>query len=315
MLPASAPIAEELAKRLPTVAPTLHAWLRTADARVSPFDPHEAGCTPFEGWQLREAGFQPVPGQQLGAGLGPLLAGRSSASPEEENGNAEKIWIADLAHVALGTDRASLLPAESLALTVQEGADLYDAVRPLLEDSDFAAQPLNPYRWRLRLPDGMAPRTASPSVVIGQPLSEWWVQDVDTRPWRRLMNEIQMVWYQHPVNEDRVARGLLPVNTLWLYGGAMSWPPAKAGSSRIVEDMHACFMAEDWAGWLDAIQHTDANVLKTLSDEQGLPVQPIELLLLGRDRSAALALKPRSRLLRWLPSSTKNWSAWWSPRA
>lgn len=68
-LPAAA-VAPELARLLPQHAPTLHGWLQAASARVQAFDAARQGCTPFEGWQLEQAGYQPQPGLPLGAGLG-----------------------------------------------------------------------------------------------------------------------------------------------------------------------------------------------------------------------------------------------------
>ncbi|WP_233237567.1 hypothetical protein [Bordetella sp. LUAb4] len=326
-LPASPPIADELAKRLPSTAPTLHAWLRAADARASHFDPHEAGCTPYEAWQLERAGFQPAPGQQIGAGLGPLLAPGSTAAKRNAETTFETspaagpapVWIADLTHVALSTESANLLPLEALALNAEEGAALFAAAQPLFEGTGFAAQPLEPGRWRVQLPADLHPRIASPAAVGGQSLSGWWNQDAAVRPWRRLMNEIQMVWHDHPVNEARAERGLPPVNTLWLYGGAAPWRDMSVAPSsqqtQLIEDLLPAFAAEDWGTWLNALQHMDSRVLRPLSDVRGLPLRPVELLLLGRDRRVDLTLKPRSRLLGWLPSSAKNWSAWWSPRA
>ncbi|MFJ0715160.1 hypothetical protein WLV55_20275, partial [Bordetella bronchiseptica] len=72
-LPAAA-VAPELARLLPQHAPTLHGWLQAASARVQAFDAARQGCTPFEAWQLEQAGYQPQPGLPLGAGLGPLRA-------------------------------------------------------------------------------------------------------------------------------------------------------------------------------------------------------------------------------------------------
>jgi hypothetical protein len=37
---------------------------------------------------------------------------------------------------------------------------------------------------------------------------------------RRLLNEIQMVLHDHPVNRARVSRGLAPVNSVWPWGWA-----------------------------------------------------------------------------------------------
>jgi hypothetical protein len=307
-LPTSAPIAAELAKRLPTAAPTLYAWMRQGAGRQTAFDPHEHGCTPFEAWQLEQAGFRPSPGQPIGAGLGPLRAG-GPVPPDE------KIWIADLAHIVLGTDRASLLPADALGLSADEGAALFEAAHPLFAGTPFDATMLAPYRWRVQVPQDMALPTASPDAVTGQPLDSWWSQDAAARPWRRLMNEIQMVWHDHPVNAGRAAQGLLPVNGLWLYGGAAPWPSASSaqGGAKVADGLLAAFQAEDWAAWLHMIERLDNDVFKPCADARGRPIQPVTLTLLGRDRRATLALRRRGPLLRWLPAREQPWRTWWSP--
>jgi hypothetical protein len=48
-----------------------------------------------------------------------------------------------------------------------------------------------------------------------------------------VLNEIQMLLYTHPVNDEREARGELPVNSVWLWGGGraqqLGRPYARAG--------------------------------------------------------------------------------------
>lgn len=95
------PVAAELAKLLPQRAPTLHRWLQAGSARVQAHDIRTQGCTAFEAWQLRRAGYTPEAGLLPGAGLGPLLAaGQPADGP---------VWLAELVHLALGTDQATLL--------------------------------------------------------------------------------------------------------------------------------------------------------------------------------------------------------------
>jgi len=301
------PVAAELARLLPQRAPVLHGWLQAGVAHVAAFDPREHGCTPYEAWQLERAGYRPAAGEPLGAGLGPLLAGPAGA-------DGEPVWLAELAHLSLGTDQATLLDPATMDLRAEEAAALLDTARPCIDAAGFAADPLAPQRWRLRLPAGLAPRTVSPAAVAGQPLRDWWNQDAATRPWRRLLNEIQMAWHEHPVNEARAARGAPPVNALWLYGGAAAWPaPASsAAPADIAGQLEAPHRAGDWAGWLDALAELDRRHLKPLAERAGLPARPVQLILLGGDRRATLTLKPRGRLLSWLPAPKKNWNAWWS---
>jgi hypothetical protein len=299
------PVAAELAKLLPERAPTLHSWLLAGAARPAAFDVRAHGCTAFESWQLTRAGYTPEPGLLQGAGLGPLLAtGRAPAG--------DAVWLAELVHLALGADQANLLDPGQMDLLPEETAALLDTARPLFEGTGFAVDALSPQRWRLRLPDGLRPQTASPQVVAGQRLNEWWRQDKETRPWRRLLNEIQMAWHEHPVNDARAARGLAPVNALWLYGGGTPWPIAPAGPERVLTELDAPQRTGDWSAWLDALAELDAQHLRPLAGKKGVPDTATELLLLGDDRKVALTLKPRGGLLGLLPAPKKNWSAWWS---
>src|SRR5690606_16899433 len=102
-------------------------------------------------------------------------------------------------------------------------------------------------------------------------------------------------------------------NALWLYGGAAAWPaPASsAAPADIAGQLEAPHRAGDWAGWLDALAELDRRHLKPLAERAGLPARPVQLILLGGDRRATLTLKPRGRLLSWLPAPKKNWNAWW----
>lgn len=299
------PVAAELAKLLPERAPTLHSWLLAGAARPAAFDVRAHGCTAFESWQLTRAGYTPEPGLLQGAGLGPLLAAGQAPA-------GDAVWLAELVHLALGADQANLLDPSQMDLLPEETAALLDTARPLFEGTGFAVDALSPQRWRLRLPDGLRPQTASPQVVAGQRLNEWWRQDTETRPWRRLLNEIQMAWHEHPVNDARAARGLAPVNALWLYGGGTPWPIAPAGPERVLTGLDAPQRTGDWSAWLDALAELDAQHLRPLAGKKGVPDTATELLLLGDDRKVALTLKPRGGLLGLLPAPKKNWSAWWS---
>ncbi|WP_315139566.1 hypothetical protein [Achromobacter marplatensis] len=299
------PVAAELAKLLPERAPTLHSWLLAGAARPAAFDVRAHGCTAFESWQLTRAGYTPEPGLLQGAGLGPLLAAGQAPA-------GDAVWLAELVHLALGADQANLLDPGQMDLLPEETAALLDTARPLFEGTGFAVDALSPQRWRLWLPDGLRPQTASPQVVAGQRLNEWWRQDTETRPWRRLLNEIQMAWHEHPVNDARAARGLPPVNALWLYGGGTPWPIAPAGPERVLTGLDAPQRTSDWSAWLDALAELDAQHLRPLAGKKGVPDTATELLLLGDDRKVALTLKPRGGLLGLLPAPKKNWSAWWS---
>ena len=52
---------------------------------------------------------------------------------------------------------------------------------------------------------------------------DFWMPQDTTEPgiarlWRKWQNEIQMIWFNHPVNLKRQNQGLLPINSVWISG-------------------------------------------------------------------------------------------------
>jgi len=54
--------------------------------------------------------------------------------------------------------------------------------------------------------------------IIGKKVDPYIEQSRQALPWYKLVNEMQMFMHQHDINRDRQASGLLPVNSLWLWG-------------------------------------------------------------------------------------------------
>lgn len=303
-----APYAAELAKHLPEHAPSLVMLLGRARTRIEPFDPAAAGCTPFEAWQLAQAGYLGEADKPLGAGLGPLLA-RTALT------HKQPVWVADFVHLALGTDHANLVTAETLAPSRKETGTLLQAIEPVLTEAGYSASLIDAYRMQITLPPGLSPHTASPNTVSGHPLRAWWSTDTASRPWRRLLNEVQMLWHEHPVNEMRQNYGQLPINGLWLYGGARPWPMTRlAGpdAPTVLHNLATPAQTGDWAAWLTALAALEASTFKPLLNDRSGKLQALTLTLMGETRSAHATMARPSIWLRWIPKPTTDWRQWWS---
>ncbi len=303
-----APYAAELAKHLPEHAPSLVSLLGRARTRIEPFDPVKAGCTPFEAWQLSESGFTGEADKPWGAGLGPLLA-------QTPLTHTQPVWIADFVHLALGTDHASLVTSETLAPTRKETSALLQAIEPVLTEGGYSATLIDAHRMQITLPPDLSPLTASPNTVAGHPLRAWWSTDAASRPWRRLLNEVQMLWHDHPVNENRQNYGQLPINGLWLYGGACPWPmkrPQGPHAPTVLNNLEKPAQAGDWAAWLTALAALEASTFKPLLNDRSGRLEALTLTLMGETRIAHAALERTSIWLRWIPKPTTDWKQWWS---
>src|SRR5690606_7128776 len=134
----------------------------------------------------------------------------------------QPVWLVELVHVSPSRDGAALLPASQLAITPEHSVALFESVLTLFAEAGFHLSPSGTCHWRITLPNGYAPVCASPALVSITSVNDWWPQDIASRPWRRLSNEVQMLWFEHPVNLERAQQGLPPVNSLWLFGGAQA---------------------------------------------------------------------------------------------
>jgi hypothetical protein len=60
--------------------------------------------------------------------------------------------------------------------------------------------------------------TEHPMFIVGENLRQFLPRGRDARLVERWMNELQMLFFNHPVNVARQANGLPPINFVWLYG-------------------------------------------------------------------------------------------------
>jgi len=126
-------------------------------------------------------------------------------------------WLrADPVHLRVMRDRIVL--ADSGAVSRQE-ADALAASICQHFGADLSPMPLHPQRWYLRYPQAPRLTTTPLSVAVGRDIGPLMPQGDDAKRFRAELNELQMLLHEHPVNQTREARGELPVNSLWLWGG------------------------------------------------------------------------------------------------
>lgn len=130
-------------------------------------------------------------------------------------------WLcADPAYVQPDINGARMLACGTLDLARDEAEALARELKPVFGDSGALLETTTPARWHLRLPAGaVLPTFAAPEDVLGADLFEHLPQGSGGRRWRQLFNEAQVILHQHPVNAARRARGAMPANSLWFWGG------------------------------------------------------------------------------------------------
>jgi hypothetical protein len=101
----------------------------------------------------------------------------------------------------------------------------------LFGDAGMPIDAPDPSRWYLRIAPGMPlPAFPDPAAALGSDLGDALVDESvaaqgslggrpETRRWRALLSEAQVVLHNHPWNARRAAEGKPPVNSLWFWGG------------------------------------------------------------------------------------------------
>lgn len=145
---------------------------------------------------------------------------------EADRGAAEDgYWLrADPVHLRVMRDRIVLLAGDEISLSQGEADALAAAVAAHF-GTELSPLPVRPHRWYLRLPSAPVLTTTPLGAAVGADVDPLLPQGRDAMRFRSHLNEVQMLLHEHPLNLQREARGELPINSLWLWGGGTRPPP------------------------------------------------------------------------------------------
>jgi len=211
----------------------------------------------------------------------------------------EDSWLnVDPAWVQPDMTGVRLLACGSMSLSMDEARALAEVLQPAFAEAGLQLEVSAPDQWQLRLAsDTPLPEFAAPEQALGEDLYQPLPQGAAGRPWRRLLNEVQVLLHQHPLNATRQSRGLPPVNSVWPWGAGRLPAPLQsvfagvAGNDVLLQAMasHAGMpsqiltpeaVAAAQAGWLVDLQDLQvgefddawSSVLQTLARRQRLHV-------------------------------------------
>ncbi len=209
----------------------------------------------------------------------------------------DRAWgLVTPAHWHLGTDQVSLLDPQTLMLDEAGSKACFDAVQDLFTSAGYAVHRAAPLRWYIAHESLARLATASLDRVIGRNVDAWLGSDPAMQPLRRLQSEVQMLLYTHPLNEQREAQGLLPVNSFWLSGCGVA--QAVTGIEPTTDArLRGSALADDWAAWVKAWDTLDEGPLADLLQRADRG-EAVRLTLCGERAAATFEPAPRSLLQR-----------------
>jgi hypothetical protein len=136
-------------------------------------------------------------------------------------------WLcADPVSLRLTTAQVLLLP--EVMPSSEEAAALCGSLNEHFAGMGLHFSAPHPQRWYVQV-DAEPQMTTTPLRQVAWGDAKLHTpQGADALCWQRIATEAQMLLHAHPLNQVRAARGELPINSLWFWGGGRATPLAPA---------------------------------------------------------------------------------------
>lgn len=170
------------------------------------------------------------------------MLSRLADKPSDCGGNwlrADPVWLrADI-------NRVYLAATQQIQLTPDEVVAIRDALQPWLSELELQFDAELSDRWYVRVTSPAQAFLPNPTHVMGYDLASVFERlnsenTDEAGHWQRLMNEMQMLLFQHPVNERRRQQGRPEANSLWFWGGGVL-PDNLSHEYQFVQHQHVLF--------------------------------------------------------------------------
>lgn len=184
--------------------PALERILALADQEETPG--HDLATTLFSLF-----GMAAHPGRDLPEGAVNYLG--SGGTP------GETCWLrADPVHLRPDRDRLLLFNPELLDVEQAEADEIAGQINAHFAEDGIRLETPLPAHWYLHLDKCPDLVTSSLEQVVGRNIDSFLPSGPDAAKWRALSNEIQMLLFNAPSNQQRDAEGRPTINGLWLSG-------------------------------------------------------------------------------------------------
>jgi len=121
--------------------------------------------------------------------------------------------------VGISMQRDQMILKSDITLSEDEAAQLCASLNAHFAADDLHFVAPHPQRWYLQLKNVPSLETHALPQVVGADMHAYLPFGDDALRWHGVLNEIQMLFYEHAVNQARESRGEPPVSGVWLWGG------------------------------------------------------------------------------------------------
>jgi len=272
-------------------APELPAmrWLLSRAARRIPAEKS------WRDWLLARAGFDLPIASAYPAG--PCVRAITNLAAATDG-----TWaVAQLVHLDTAIDHLRMAGRGDVQVSPQEAAALHATLQAHLAGSGYALEIGSSATWTLHCPEPVECRTVEPAELAGSNIRDFLPAGRDGRAIRVLMNELQMLLHEHPVNEQRLLERRPVINALWLWGFGRAIHPRPRPLPRLLTD----------DAWLTGLWLLHDETPSAIGQAATIPAEPPDAVLIAMARPPATSPQDAlaaadEKLLALLSASLRN---------
>ncbi len=203
-------------------------------------------------------------------------------------GGEGRSWLcADPVHFHVEGDGLLLLDSHSFVVSPEEAEALVGALNAHFSQDGLHFHQVLPTQWVVSLDWAPQATTTHPLRRVGRSIDGYLPQGPQARRWRALINEVQMLLHEHPVNLAREARGERTINGVWFWD-----TPMGRHDARVLDLLRGPSAYGDGPGWAQAARVVEAEHLAPLvASLRAGQLEVLDLVALEGRCTATLTLK------------------------
>ncbi len=197
-------------------------------------------------------------------------------------------WLcADPVHFHVEGDGLLLMDSHSFSLSHEEAEALILSLNAHFFPDGLHFHSVSPTQWVVGLDWVPEVTTTHPLRRVGRSIDGYLPQGLQARRWRALINEVQMLLHEHPVNLSREDRGERTINGVWFWD-----TPAGRHDARVLHMLRGPSAYGDGPGWAQAARSMDEEHLAPLvASVRTGQLEALDLVALEGRCTASLTLK------------------------
>jgi hypothetical protein len=197
-------------------------------------------------------------------------------------------------HWQIGIGQVVMLNPASLQLSETESQALLAAMQPFFNEDGLTVRYLSPTQWHVQgeMLRGLA--CASLDRVVGMNVNPWLPKSDSAKALRRLQSEMQMLLYNHPINDARSDQRQLTVNSFWVHGAGVLTNKPSTPPPHMAQALREPALREDAQAWTQAWREIDATLCADLRRRMG--TRPVTLTLCSEHAAHTYQATARSPL-------------------